>query len=690
MPRRSSSDDDDSSVASSASALSSSSAPSSASSRKASKSKRSKKDKSKKSKRDKTSKKSKKEKSSKKSGKKKDKSSSKKDGKRKELPRGLTAFNVDAELDRDENVKYLTNVLGAIGMRTTTVEPPEASNAPVEAPVHPLLQAPKTADPSGNGALTVTNANGSPTGGVVGFVAPDPGAAKRNAYMLMARESRRVHVSHIPSNLPIDELRRLFTHMCSDHRRQMIEAETGKKVPESVKVEVDRVVDVHVNTSGAVPYAFVELSTDDMCTRLINGDQFIEFPLPTGGVQRVKCRRPRDYRPMDRPDDRRVILIGVADPEGSVESFREIFTRIGEHENFAVIPDRGFYVEFVQPESAQAAVRLLNGEVLVDHAVVCQLATECVRVGLLCAGLPVTGLLDEGDTGLNKNLEKDVMQELLNMQVPLAQALGTFVQTHEHLKVAWPMILPTRILCLLNLFDPEELTESETSFEELRDEIEREVERYGRVERLIINREKPVPPEAPDVYVAPPKPRPPTTAFALVPTERSRMPGFEASSTALVDPSGLSDAAYRVELDRWAAECKAGEERYAQATDEFMQKREQWERDCLHPVFGSASLGRVFVEYVTAEEAEAAHHAISGRLFNGRTIITSFLFEDVLYPPPEGEGTAEDGNATVDAADHQNDDGDSPRDAPATGDASGTAGGDEEHSGGQTAADDID
>lgn len=69
---------------------------------------------------------------------------------------------------------------------------------------------------------------------------------------------------------------------------------------------------------------------------------------------------------------------------------------------------------------------------------------------------------------------------------------------------------------------------------------------------------------------------------------------------------------------------------YEQAKQSFQEAMTTYLDRQLHPVWGG--YGRVFVVYSTVEEAAAAQQGIAGKLFASRTVITSFLFEDLLYP----------------------------------------------------------
>jgi hypothetical protein len=150
-----------------------------------------------------------------------------------------------------------------------------------------------------------------------------------------------------------------------------------------------------------------------------------------------------------------------------------------------------------------------------------------------------------------------------------------------------------------------------------------------------------------------------------------------------MDPSGMSDERFRMELERWEAEVAAGEERHTMDVAAFKDARAEWERDCVHPVWGNQGLGKIFVEYETADEAEEAQRAICGRLFNGRTIITAFLFEDVLYPPPPSEH--DDDDAANDVAEAM-----AEKEAAADADAADAAKAEAEDPAPEGGADDID
>jgi hypothetical protein len=324
---------------------------------------------------------------------------------------------------------------------------------------------------------------------------------------------------------------------------------------------------------------------------------------------------------------------------------RQLFESLGDVEVFAIVPGSGAYVEMKTGAQGAAAIKALHGQVIGSRVLLVQLATEAMRAGLLAQGIPCTGMMGEadgvppGEGGPRDEavVERDAMGDVLALNIPLHVCLETFVEARAQLRATWPVVIPTRILVLLNLFDSQEV-ESDASYEGLRKVIEDEVEAHGRVRNFFMPREGPPPPLPPDEPTALPKPE--------------------------KDADGGPDAEreYEEALEGWELASKRQAEEAEAALMRFLDEKAAWELECLHPVRGMRAVGRVFVEYETVEEAEAALRAIRGRTFNGRTVVTSFLFEDVLYPElAEAESDAEE----VDAA--------SPTDVAAAANASAPA-----------------
>ncbi|CCW69739.1 unnamed protein product [Phytomonas sp. Hart1] len=178
------------------------------------------------------------------------------------------------------------------------------------------------------------------------------------------------------------------------------------------------------------------------------------------------------------------------------------------------------------------------------------------------------------------------MTNLLMMVMSLPEAVMKLSHTYPHLRSLYgntqvPIYL-TRVLCLLNLFDEEELV-LDGNYSQLLADIEEEVEAYGRVEKLIVPRReaRPRPPEAPK-------------------KEEMESPAAEAAALAAYE---RDKKLFNLEVDRYLARQN-------------------------HPLYGG--IGRVFVMYETVEEAAYAQQQMAGKLFGGRTVVTSFLYEDLL------------------------------------------------------------
>ena len=134
---------------------------------------------------------------------------------------------------------------------------------------------------------------------------------------------------------------------------------------------------------------------------------------------------------------------------------------------------------------------------------------------------------------------------------------------------------PSRILVLLNMIDENELEEDD-DFENLKEDIEEELEKYGLLEDLVITR---FPPSAP-----------------------TRVPSVTSIVDKKADPKWL----------------------------DYEAKMEKFHNSLMHPVLGH--VGRVFAVYMSANDAINAQKNISGKKFNGRSVITSFISERYIFP----------------------------------------------------------
>ena len=387
---------------------------------------------------------------------------------------------------------------------------------------------------------------------------------------------------------------------------------------------MDQIYDIFLNSQVNSPFAFIELSTDDMATALIQQAEegSCDFRSAQGILFKLKIKRPNKYRPMNRIDPRKVMVLGLPSPAESEPVLRELFATFGDVDVFAIVPQRGCYVEFQKESAAANAVKTLHGEVLGDRIMVVQFVTECMRFTFASLGLPVSGIEDDMVEEI-LDPEKEAIKMLFSLNHTLPQALQQYVQTVDHLKQFWPLLNPTRILVLLNIVDVDEL-EEDKDFYNLLTDIATEAEKHGRVKEIIIPRTPPKPPVAPTLEDLPPKPAAP--AFA--------------------DDEAAEE--HRAAVAHWEEETKRINDANTSKEEDFRKAREEWDQLYWHPVRGALAMGRVFVEYLTADEAAVAQQAIAGRLFNGRTVITSFLFEDIMYPPATPEaGVDEMGRALM-------------------------------------------
>ena len=140
-------------------------------------------------------------------------------------------------------------------------------------------------------------------------------------------------------------------------------------------------------------------------------------------------------------------------------------------------------------------------------------------------------------------------------------------QTHLKSK---KLAAPTRALVLLNLVDENELEEDE-DYQNLKEDIEEELIQHGLLEELVITR---FPPRAP-----------------------TKLPALGEKHG---DPQWI----------------------------EYEKKMIKFHNELNHPVLGH--VGRVFAIYASVPDAMNAQKNVSGRTFNGRTVITTFLDEKYL------------------------------------------------------------
>ena len=117
-----------------------------------------------------------------------------------------------------------------------------------------------------------------------------------------------------------------------------------------------------------------------------------------------------------------------------------------------------------------------------------------------------------------------------------------------------------------------------------------------------------------------PKPTPPALFVPTVIPKPSPLGRFPKEDEAALEAYNEAIAAQQEEI---AA--------YEQSKRDFHKNTEVWKSNQQHAVYGYG-IGKVFIEFEDVKGAEMAQRNMAGRLFCNRTVVTSFLFEDILYP----------------------------------------------------------
>ncbi|RNF06688.1 U2AF65-like splicing factor [Trypanosoma rangeli] len=549
----------------------------------------------------------------------------------------------------------------------------------------------------GGGGLPGANAGGEAEDGQQGALMTTTGAlAVLQAPKLSpeaerrAREARRAHISCFPQGTTRQELLDYFTTIIPMVRRVKVQKEMDRfteilreeggpkadierrEIPPDAIVDVDHVIDLAVNSAKSKPFAFLEVNLADLVTELVEESQRdperFTFIAADGQSYPITIRRPRDYQALAGVDNRKVVMLGFPSTL-SMQKLRMAFEEFGPLLAFDVKAGMA-YGEFEKESDAIDFVGDLHGQTLGTNVVVLMPLYDWLKVVCTHADIdvaldpddPVSGaslLAKDGQVAgaLVPVLAEDVerteepvnhMKELVEFAVQLPDVVLHFAKTFPHLATLYGStvpIYPTRVLVLLNLFDEEELVLDDT-YERLVDEISGEVEKYGRVKTLIVPRRAPPP--------IPPKPPKNYFGSRINMSKKSGGGGGRDRRQKLSQGAGgASSAALYVPRDGappLKTENEEGgalgrndfdmdyvdeEAQYEQAKVEYLRAREEYTERLVHPIHGG--FGRVFVEYESVDEAAEAQRAIAGRLFGGRTIVTSFMFEDVLHPPTAEE-----------------------------------------------------
>eukprot|EP01059_Diplonema_ambulator_P004579 TRINITY_DN14299_c0_g2_i2.p1 TRINITY_DN14299_c0_g2~~TRINITY_DN14299_c0_g2_i2.p1 ORF type:complete len:550 (+),score=181.79 TRINITY_DN14299_c0_g2_i2:213-1652(+) len=413
------------------------------------------------------------------------------------------------------------------------------------------------------------------------------------------------------------------------------------------------------NRSG---FAFVELNDEELTTECLKLDGKA-CPLPDGTMVTLKVSRPKNYvAPAAAPPSMNAPSIGVTLPEDAKgklvmsgfpsnmggNEIKELLLTFGELKHCQMMSEADgaskacCVFEFMNEECNDKCINALNGIDMVES----NLSVHKVGAGALV-------LAGQDRQGNKEDPEQKLLQNLINLGMGLHQALqplgecssSTLRSSGMSNTGAITVKRPTKILALLNLFDEEDL-EDPLNFDSIKAEIEQEVEKYGRVVSLTIPRDQPHPPILKE---KPPKPAPllpPMTEQRLAIAGPAGMaaaapPGYalDRNTGALIPLNKVEEETRKISeenrrrQENWEYECR-------HIDDEYEKARDKWEKDVQDPI--KNGVGKVFVEYWTADEAHAAQVALAGRHFDGRTVITSFLPEEWFHEQQDGGGESFD------------------------------------------------
>lgn len=318
----------------------------------------------------------------------------------------------------------------------------------------------------------------------------------------ITRQARRIYVGNIPFGFSEQEMIDFFNQQM--HLSGLAQAEGNP------------ILACHINRDKN--FAFLECRSTDETTQAMAFDG-INFK-----GQSLKLRRPRDYQPIPGGD-----MIGggmsgmistvVSDSPNKLfvaglpnylneEQVKELLTSFGQLKAFNLVKDmttglsKGYaFAEYLDGTITDQAIAGLNGMQLGDKKLIVQRASVGAKNAMGMNMLPA------------------------NVQVPgMAGMSGPGV--------------PTEVLCLLNMVQPEELTDEE-EYEDILEDIREECAKYGEVRSIEI-------------------PRP--------------VPGVEVPGC-----------------------------------------------------------GKVFIEFATDSECQKAQHALSGRRFSNRVVVTSYFDPDKYH-----------------------------------------------------------
>eukprot|EP00754_Rhynchopus_humris_P048719 Rhum_TRINITY_DN7963_c0_g1::Rhum_TRINITY_DN7963_c0_g1_i1::g.25461::m.25461/K12837/U2AF2; splicing factor U2AF 65 kDa subunit len=522
--------------------------------------------------------------------------------------------------------------------------------------------------PVGPGALALTVA------GVTGSARPAAPAGP--AEQPQDPNARRLYVGNVAQQLTDDMVHNFFKMhaMSLRHRLYKKRIKQAEELGHSSDIvpKVDDTVSPIANCSitrgddSRPGFAFLELFDEDLTTECLVLDAK-PCPLADGTIVQMKVSRPKNYNPPPPPliptwmkskdsltlpahAKGRVCMTGIPENMPDAE-IRELLETFGPLECYQLISEADgasqtcCVFSFDSEETDNAAINALNGMDLDGELV---LNVRKVGAGALVLHIPKT---EANPEEVQQEAEKKVLQCLVNLAKGLHETVQVLSLCTDPSAPTLPGTVsvkkPTKILALLNMFDSEDL-ENPESFEQIKAEIEREAETYGRVVNLTVPKDYPPLPERQE---KPPKPElmlmPQTQQLRIAsgPFGQVQMqgppPGYalDRNSQALIPLAKLDEEQKRIETENakrteeWEKVCK-------EADDQYFKAKATWEREIQDPI--KNGVGKVFIEYWTADEAHKAQVAMAGRMFDGRTVITSFLPEDWFHESAGGDESFDD------------------------------------------------
>eukprot|EP00759_Apiculatamorpha_spiralis_P016155 PhF_6_TR22516/c0_g1_i1/m.31949/K12837/U2AF2; splicing factor U2AF 65 kDa subunit len=458
----------------------------------------------------------------------------------------------------------------------------------------------------------------------------------------IAREVRRVYVGCLPPYVTNVEVKEYFERRL----RPILLKEKNIVVPpnEAICVEVDMRTD-----NEKKPYAFVEMMSEDAAGLAIDHLNNAQFVSRDKTVSEIKVNRPSKHYPGPPPVGALPHTVYVTGFPISItkEEITETFTEFGTVKKCWIcvdaatkVPKGNFYLTFESDEGVEKTIAELDGETLETLQVHVRRAQEEDKVTVV-QHKEITfadGLMDflrlgqavsvpkgpGGFTPLNvvgsdmggggegdaqALPEVDLFGNFGPINTPeafLRAVLNTTCgPSIEHVIREYfqntnrSYLGPTRVLVLMNLTDDKDmLSMDDEEYQVFVKDVETEVNKYGLVEDVIVPRRKPAPPD-PSKYAGNP--------YSNVAAPSEPMLAITSAPGSAPPPPSPPPTTMT----------------YAEAVQQYYE-------DCKHPV--KNGLGKVFVVYQNVEEAKHAKNMLTGRRFNGRTVITSFIHDWLVYP----------------------------------------------------------